>query len=229
MATKASKELQTTDHITNTSIAMNRGQVKSALPKHDIEADAAPVVGTDTLKRITSLAEELSELDAELATLASSAQLAGQRKTEIEQELLPALMLEAGMKKFELTDGSLVAIKPFLRAAIPTQTAIDKADPETRKLLIERRLAAFRWLIAHNAEPLIKTEVVAEFGKGEAKQAASAVSILKKAGIVASMEQNVHNATLCAFLREQIEDGEDIPAEVFSLFTGSKAELKRSK
>jgi hypothetical protein len=196
---------------------------------HDIEADAAPVASQDTLKQITTLAEELAELDKEINNLVSEQMLAAERKQAIEQELLPALMQQAGMKKFELTNGDLVNIKPFLRATIPTQSAIDKAEPERKKLLMEQRQRAFKWLIAHNAEPLIKTVVAAEFGKGEATRAKAALQILRNAGVTAELEQNVHNQTLCAFLREQLEAGADIPVEVFSLFTGQKAELKRAK
>jgi hypothetical protein len=200
-------------------------------PRIDIEADAAAVVvGKDTLKQITKLADELVSLDAELAQLLSEQALAGARKQEIEQELLPALMMEAGMRKFEMTDGSVVNIKPFLRASIPTAAQIEKAaDAIQRNMLIERRNAAFKWLIAHNAEPLIKMELTAEFGKGESKRAQAALQILTKAGVQAVIEQNVHNSTLVAFLKEQQEDGANIPAEVFSLFTGTKAELKRAK
>jgi hypothetical protein len=153
-----------------------------------------------------------------------------ERLREIQTQLLPDRMLEAGMANFKLATGFTVDVADVVRGSIPSLSSIEsEKDPMVKQAKIERRAAAFKWLRDHNADSLIKTEVSASFEKGEGKKADKVVEYLLKQNIPALKEEAVHPATLTKFLKEQFESGENIPSDTFDLYTGKVAQIKPPK
>lgn len=117
----------------------------------------------------------------------------------VKEETIPMMMQELDLQDFTLSTGEKVKCKREVYASIP---AANKED-------------AYNWLVEHDFGSIIKTEMVAEFGRGELEKAQSVQLALAAQGLTTSLTQSVHAQTLKAFLKEQIEAGKDIPLDLF--------------
>ncbi len=181
------------------------------------------------LQHISAMANEMRQLDSDATALELSAQKLRERFRQIQEVMLPDAMNAAGMKKFTLASGETLEVKPFVRASIPSQTAIDKADGLDRQALELRRSNAFSWLKSKGAEALIQVELYATFGKGKQKAATKFAESIRNKGYMSIVEETVHNGTLVKFLKEQLSEGVEVPVVPFSLFSGNKAEISKPK
>lgn len=177
----------------------------------DVNIDPGAVSGT-TIERLTLLQKTWIAKDAERAKLAVAL-------AELEEELkgitrvqLPSIMEELGVAEFKMEDGSAISIIDKVNASIPEA----------------QRPAAFQWLEDHNYDAIIKTKVLAEFGKGEMEDAKSAQRKLEEIGVFASLDRSVHNATLTSFVKERLQAGEKLP-DSFSVFEFKEAKIKPAK
>lgn len=204
-----------------------KNQAAAAVDFESIAANHQPK--TADLNLIRNLAEEMRSIESKLALMTEEAKRLSDRFSEIQMTSLPEAMATAGMSSFELVTGDIISIKDFVRASIPTLTAISNAQGPDKVDLEERRKQAFAWLKLNKADSLIKSELSAVFGKGEGKAAAEFAKMIQKQGYAAAVEESVNFQTLNKFIKEQIAAGKDVPQEPFALFTGKKAEIKKSK
>ena len=114
------------------------------------------------------------------------------------------------MSEIRLANGSRVKAEPFVTAHI------SKAKAEE----------AHSWLVEHGFGDLIKREVTAKFGKGDDNYSI-AVEALQAKGIDVDTKEAVHHMTLKAFAKEQMEQGTDIPVDLFGLYSGFKATIAK--
>ena len=82
------------------------------------------------------------------------------------------------------------------------------------------------WLIKHGFGDIIKREVTAKFGKNDDKWKL-AVEALQAKGIEIDTKEAVHHSTLRAFAKEQMEQGTDIPVDLFGLYSGFKSKIAK--
>ncbi len=169
-----------------------------AIDFFDEEPEAPPA----TLERLTSLAAQAKELEAELT--ADTVALANKQEKldKILREYIPDIFKELALEEYKLSDGSKITVKDDVKCNISE----------------ERKPAAFGWLREHEFDGIIKTAVQAAFGKGEAQRAADACAVLIEAGYDAAVTDSVHPQTLKAFVKEQLEKGTAIPLETFGVF-----------
>jgi hypothetical protein len=166
-----------------------------------------------TLERLIGLAEESKILENEILndTMALSAKQ--DRLSQILMERIPDIMEELALTDFGMADGSKITVKKDVKASISE----------------ERKPAAFAWLRANDFDGIIKTNVSAAFGKGEAELAEKARDALTAAGFSATMADSVHYQTLKAFVKEQLEAGTKIPMETFGVFEFKIAKIDPPK
>jgi hypothetical protein len=171
-----------------------------------------------TLERLTELARQTLILNAEIDEL--NIKLA-EKQDKVKRNLrviIPGIMDELGMAKFTLKDGYVIDVKNNVSASISEYN----------------KPAAFAWLTEHGFDGIIKTNVAAQFGKGEVEEARKAVELLGEAGFSASMDQSVHPGTLKAFVKERLENaaeeiGNNIPVDVFGVFEFTEAKITAPK
>jgi hypothetical protein len=190
----------------------------------DLQEDVAQPVGD--LKKITELGQKLVAKSLAVKELEEQVKIIKAEIESIEMDQLPSAMMEVGMSKFVLDNGVIISSDPYVRASIPTMSAIEKADDEFRSEMINRRESALAWLKSHNADSIIKNEVVVSFGKGEDPKAKKLVAELRNLGLKVTNEESVNFQTLNAFVRETLKKGTDIPFETFAIFSGNKATIK---
>ena len=179
----------------------------------DMLADSQNLPSDQGLSKVSRLAEELIDKEEEVKEAEARLKILKEQARDIAERQLPDAMAEVGMAKFVLTDGSEVTVKPYYSAKIGE----DKRDE------------CFNWLQDHGHEALIKDEVSVTFNKGEHERAEEFKSQLEQQGIEYNGKMGVHPQTLTAFVREQVESGAEFPLELFNVYIGQIAKVKRSK
>lgn len=167
----------------------------------------------DALSRVRKLAEQLSAVQKEIEALEANVGDLKILRLSLEREDLPLLMAEIGMASFELTDGSSVTVTEEVDASISEA----------------RRPAAFAWLIEHGFSGLIKTEVAVQFDRGAREGAVELAERLAKDMPGVAVKEVVAAPTLKAFVKEQLQSGNEIPFDLFGIFPYSKAKIQPPK
>jgi len=164
------------------------------------------------LQRVVQLGELLVEQRAKLVEAEKAAATIKATVLQLEREDLPALMAEIGVSEIRLTNGKKIAVQEDCDAAIS-----EKNKP-----------AAFRWLLDNGFGGIIKVLVAVQFGKGEHDQAQKVAAALQKKyrNNQVALEENVHPATLKAFVKERMTAGEPVPVDLFGVYVYSKAVIK---
>ena len=165
------------------------------------------------LGKISTLAERYTDLDEEIKDAETRLKILKEQARDIAEKQLPEAMAEIGVAKFTLTDGSEVTVKPYYSA----------------KISDDKREECFTWLQDHGHEALIKEDVVLSFNRGEHEKAEEFKAQLDQQGMEYSGKMGVHPQTLTAFVKEQVESGAEFPLELFNVYIGQIAKIKRSK
>ena len=165
------------------------------------------------LKTIAELAEKIQSQEQQVADTEEKLKKQKEELRKLQNEELPMLMQEIGIKKFELEDGSSVNIKEIYAGSI------SQANKEK----------AFNWLRQNKFDDIIKNTVTTAFGKGEDTAAKNFMDIAEQAGYTPVQKTEVHPQTLKAFIKERVEGGDEFPMELFGAYIGYKAEIKKSK
>ena len=162
------------------------------------------------LKRVRAVAQTLRDQAAAVEAAEAALKDAKAALARTERETLPDIMAEVGVSALELEDGTRVEVVADCTAKIP------------HKHLGE----AHAWLAENGFGGLIKTSVVVGFGRGERDRAAETAERLRAEHDDVAATESVHHSTLRAFVRERIEAGEPVPADLFGVFTFSRAVIR---
>jgi len=165
----------------------------------------------------------LSEIQQLLNVMASK-----EREYAVKEEELK--LLKADIDKLQTQTipekmGSLTQIKVQVGPVIATVTIKHILRSNIKK---GDRPQAYQWLKDQGHGDLIKTEVLATFGRGETEKATELAELLKQHGFEASVEENIHWATQDKFVSEQLAKGLEFPPFI-GIFEGKKAEVKYGK
>lgn len=160
------------------------------------------------LQRAVQLAELLLKLRDNVARLETELEAAKKDMRRVEQEDLPDLMQELGLETFKLKSGETIEVKPEVDCGITE----------------ERRAKAHDWLTINGFGGLIKTEVVAKFGRDERD---AAVACAEQIG--GEMIERVHPSTLKSFVKEQMAAGKPVPFDLFGVHPYNKVKITAAK
>jgi hypothetical protein len=122
-------------------------------------------------------------------------------------------MQEMNISSLKLADGSAVEVKPVYGASIP----------------IAKKEEAFKWLREHGLGDLIKNEITVAFGRDEDNKAQQYAVLAQGQGYEPVQKLKVEPMTLKALVRERIEAGQDMPADLFNVFAGNRTKITRNK
>lgn len=159
------------------------------------------------LSQLQHLAEQQAAAEKELADAEALVTKAKEKLNNISERLLPEAMERCGLSEFTSATGLKIRIKEDIRASIP------KA----------REALAHQWLRDNGFGSLIKRVVSISFGRGEDEKADDLHKLLEERALEADDKTSVHVMTLKAFVTEQLEQGKDIPLELFGVFRQRKA------
>jgi hypothetical protein len=170
----------------------------------------------DRTSNITSLADQVKRLRDLEDQVKTDEQALKNKQREVERisgEIIPTLLSEMGLSSIKLADGSAVDVKPYYAASIS----------------IKNREAAYNWLRENGLGDIIKNEVSVSFGKNEDNKAAEYANLAQSRGFQPTQKMKVEPMTLKALVRERIENGKDMPMDIFNVFVGNRTKLTRKQ
>lgn len=175
------------------------------------EKDAAVfAVQDEGLDGISKLAKRAKELEKELEEFEAILKDRKDQYRKLVEEAIPEALATLGMKSFKMEDGSQVEIRAYYSASISEA----------------RRAEAFQWLRDHGHDDLIKNIVSVRFGRGEDELCANLLNNLRQHGYPVDQTEKVEPMTLKAWVREQMERGNEFPSDLFGAYAGQKAVIK---
>ena len=170
----------------------------------------------DSVNEAGSLAEQvvkLQKLEEELLVKEAEAKELKRKVDLVSSEVIPTMMQEMNISTLKLADGTSVEVKPVYGASIPA----DKKED------------AYTWLRENGLGDLIKNEVTVAFGRSEDNKAQQYAVLAQGQGYEPVQKLKVEPMTLKALVRERIENGLDMPSDLFNLFTSNRTKITRNK
>jgi hypothetical protein len=175
------------------------------------EEDAGALqVKDDDIQGIANLAKRAKLLEKELTDIEVVFKERKEQYRKLTEEAIPEALAGMGMKSFRMEDGSSIEIKPFYSASISEA----------------RRAEAYQWLRDHGFDDIIKNTVSVRFGRGEDELCARLLNLLGETGYPADQAEKIEPMTLKAWVKEQVERGNEFPSELFGAYIGQKAVIK---
>ena len=176
----------------------------------DLEALSKNItIDTGASQEIAEACNKLLDVQKEVAALEDKLKKKKEEELKLSEQDIPNLMQKTGVSLLKLTDGSSVEIKPYYGARIPAS----------------RTEEAFDWLRENNHGDLIKNNVTLTFGRNQDNEAKSLVDDLRNKGHNVKQAEKVEPMTLKAFVREQIEKGKDVPADLFGVYVATRTKI----
>ena len=175
----------------------------------DLEAESTITIDTALSSDIAKSCNKLLETQKELNTLDDHIKTLKETESTLSEQTIPDLMHRAGVSLIKLKDGSSVEVKPFYSARIP----------------VSRTEEAFTWLRDNGHGDLIKNNVLLTFGRTQDNEAKSLVADLREKGHNVKQTEKVEPMTMKAFVKEKIQEGKDVPSEVFGVYVASKTKI----
>jgi hypothetical protein len=129
-------------------------------------------------------------------------------------EALPEAMKQIGMSEFKLEGGTVISVKNDLNCNIKE----------------ENRINAYEWLRGHGHGSIIKDVLTLNFDTGDDEAKQAAIDYAETLGADYELKESIHAATLKAWAKRQLEDGNDpIPEEIINIFRYSVAKVDLPK
>ena len=167
-------------------------------------------IDTSMSADIAQKCNELLDIQKELAELEDKVKKVKAAEVKLSENDIPNLMQQAGIQLLKLNDGSSVEVKPYYAARIP----------------VSRQEEAFGWLRDNGHGDLIKNNVTLTFGRSQDNEAKSLVDDLRNKGHNVKQAEKVEPMTLKAFVRDEIENGRNVPADLFGVYVATRTKIK---
>jgi hypothetical protein len=186
-------------------------------PTVDYSGYGQTEVSGGDLDLLTGLAERQQELEAEIAGKQAEIKKLEAEVREISWKQIPELLDSLNMESFKLASGFEITVKEDLRLSIPK-------DPE-------RRAEVIKWLIENDGEYLIKEEFGFRFDKGEGDAAKQFEEFIKTYDGQLRMDkfEGVETNSVKSFLKNKLEDGEEVPLAMLGGHRQTIAKIKEAK
>ena len=193
--------------------------------KIDLLDDVAPA--SNEIGAVADMASRMLNLQEEISRSEEALKQKKQDLTKLAEQDLPDLMMELNIKDFTLSNGAKVEVNDIISGSVPAAGAIDRAKGDDKVDLEMRQENCFDWLRANGAGDLIKSNVEVQFGRDEDDACNSFIDELQDRQIYYKRAKAVHPGTLNSFIKERLSEGKDVPHDLFRIYTGRKAKIRR--
>ena len=167
----------------------------------------------ENVRSLSNYVIDLQKLEEEITKEESLLKQKKERADKISAEVIPEIMESMKLKTLKLQDGSAIEVKEVYSATIP----------------VANREGAYQWLRDNDLGDLIKNEITVAFGRNEDTKASDYASLAKGQGYEPVQKLKVEPMTLKALVRERLEAGQEMPSDLFNLFTGNRTKITRNK
>jgi len=181
---------------------------------NQMEKDQTEVLDrTENIKSLAGQVKKLRDLEDQVKIEEQDLKDKKKEMEKISGEVIPTLLSEMGLSSLKLADGSAVDVKPYYAANIS----------------VANREAAYGWLRSNGLGDIIKNDITVSFGRNEDNKAAEYANLAKGQGYQPTQKLKVEPMTLKALVRERIENGKDMPMDIFNVFVGNRTKLTRKQ
>jgi hypothetical protein len=187
--------------------------------------DVAPA--SNELGAIADLAQQMFDLEEEISAIELSLKQKKQDLNKLANQDLPDLMQELNIKDFSLNNGAKVKVEDVVSASVPSQSSIIRAKGDDKAELEIRQQQCFEWLRANGGAELIKSNVEVQFGRDEDALCNEFTQELKNRSLHYKRAIGVHPATINSFIKEKIDNGQNIPRDLFKIYEGRRAKIRK--
>lgn len=131
------------------------------------------------------------------------------------EKMIPDYMEQIGIPEFKTDDGFVIGVKSSIHCNI---TEMNRAQ-------------AYLWLENNGAGDLIKRKLSVDLGKDQKEEADSIRKVLEEKGLLeqSTFVPSIHPLTLNSFVKKSLEEGENIPMDLFDVFNKKVAKIKTPK
>jgi hypothetical protein len=169
--------------------------------------------GDVNLSALQVLIGSMAEIEGEIDDLEARVAIKKAELDNLKTRLIPDAMghltqIKVGEGMFKAT----VTVEDVIRANVK----------------VENRAQAYSWLDEKGHGDLIKSEVKVGFSRAQLDDARQLEQELKDQGFSAELKQDIHWATLNAFVKEQLNKGMEFP-EFIGIFQGKTTKVKYGK
>lgn len=173
---------------------------EAALLNEELANDAANNVTAkpDQLARIIAAAADLREASAKVTCLEDELLEAKAVEKRLEEEILPTLMDEAGVKDLSLD----------------TEDRLVRGEDVYASVSQENMPKAVAWLVKNNMAAIVKANILIPLTQGDIKTQQMIAGLLTKAKVKFAINNSIHPQTLKAFARESVAEGRKLPAQI---------------
>ena len=179
-----------------------------------MEKDQTEVLDrTENIKSLAGQVKKLRDLEDQVKVEEQDLKDKKKEMERISGEVIPTLLSEMGLSSLKLADGSAVDVKPYYAANIS----------------VANREAAYGWLRSNGLGDIIKNDITVSFGRNEDNKAAEYANLAKGQGYQPTQKLKVEPMTLKALVRERIENGKEMPTDIFNVFVGNRTKLTRKQ
>ena len=161
---------------------------------------------SDQVVKLKTLEDDLLQKENELKKIKQHIEI-------VSGEVIPTMMQEMNISTLKLADGSSVEVKPVYGASISAS----------------KKEEAYTWLRDNGLGDLIKNEVTVSFGRNEDNKASDYAILAQGQGYEPVQKLKVEPMTLKALVRERLESGQEMPSDLFNVFTGNRTKVTRNK
>ena len=193
--------------------------------KIDLLDDVAPA--SNEIGAVADMASRMLNLQEEIIRSEEALKQKKQALTKLAEQDLPDLMQELNIKDFTLSNGAKVEVNDIISGSVPAAGAIDRAKGDDKVDLEMRQENCFDWLRANGAGDLIKSNVEVQFGRDEDDACNTFIDELQDRHIYYKRAKAVHPGTLNSFIKERLSEGKEVPHDLFRIYTGRKAKIRR--
>ena len=187
--------------------------------------DVAPA--SNELGAIADMAQQMFDLEEEIVAIELSLKQKKQDLNKLANQDLPDLMQELNIKDFSLNNGAKVKVEDVVSASVPSQSSIIRAKGDDKAELEIRQQQCFEWLRANGGAELIKSNVEVQFGRDEDALCNEFTQELKNRSLHYKRAIGVHPATINSFIKEKIDNGQNIPRDLFKIYEGRRAKIRK--
>ncbi len=165
----------------------------------DFRVDEKPT--NEAFAKLDELVVDIVDAGAEVTKAEEELKEAQEKYRQLEQFTIPEYMDTLGLEEFTTTRGMRVVVETKIRASIG-----------------KNKGPAFAWLIENGHDGIIKRTVVVAFNREQAEEAAELMKKLHPDFAGVKQDMKVEGATLTAFVKEQLKEGNDVPIDIFGIF-----------
>lgn len=153
------------------------------------------------IQRLKDLADRQLCLESKVANIEHQLKKAKEELAQVSEVDLPLLMEELEVSSFDLAEGYGISVKETIRASVSLARAREAMD----------------WLISHGHQNLIRHEGVIPINDDDLTEEQKQLLEEVRGNFEVKDNRKVHPQTLAAFVREMLEDGQEIPLELFGV------------